>query len=55
MSIGGSNMEERIPNPEGEQTPEGKFDAGDAAASSPAELAKKREREMEETGEENAA
>jgi hypothetical protein len=55
MSIGGSNMGERTPNPESEGTPGNKPEAGDAAAGSAAEQAKEREREMEESGEENAA
>jgi hypothetical protein len=55
MSIGGSNMGERTPNPEGEETPDCKPEAGDAAARSAVEQAKEQEREMEESGEENAA
>jgi hypothetical protein len=55
MSIGGSNMGERTPNPENDETPDSKHEAGDAAAGSAAEQAKEREREMEESGEENAA
>jgi hypothetical protein len=55
MSIGGSNMGERTPNPESEGTPGNEPEAGDAAAGSAAEQAKEREREMEESGEENAA
>ena len=48
-------MRERTPNPESEETPDSKFEAGDAAAGSAAEQAKEREREMEESGEENSA
>ncbi len=51
--IGGSKMEERTPNPESEETPDSKPEAGDATGSA-AEQAKEREREMEESGEENA-
>jgi hypothetical protein len=47
-------MGERKPNPERE-TPDSKPESGDAAAGSVAEQAKKRERDMEENGEENAA
>jgi hypothetical protein len=47
-------MGERTPNPESEETPGNKPEAGDAAAGSAAEQAKEREREMEESGEENA-
>jgi hypothetical protein len=54
MSIGGSKMRERTPNPEDEETPNTKPKAGDAAAGSAAEQAKEQEREMEESGEENA-
>lgn len=53
MSIRGSNMGERTPNPESEETPDSKPEAGEAAGSA-AEQAKEREREMEESGEENA-
>jgi hypothetical protein len=53
MSIGGSKMGERTPNPESEKTPD-KPEAGDAATRSAAEEAKEHEREMEESGEENA-
>ncbi len=55
MSIGGLTMGERTPNPESDETPDSKREAGDAAAGSAAEQAKEREREMEESGEENAA
>jgi hypothetical protein len=55
VSIGGSNMEERTPDPESEETPDSKPEAGDAGAGSAAEQAKEQEREMEESGEENAA
>jgi hypothetical protein len=55
MSIGGSNMRERTPNPERKETPDSKPESGDAAAGSVAEQAKERERDMEENGEENAA
>jgi hypothetical protein len=55
MSIGGSNMEERRPNRDSEETPDSKPQAGDAASGSPAEQAKQQEREMEESGGENAA
>jgi hypothetical protein len=55
MSIGGSNMGERTPNPERKETPGSKPESGDAAAGSVAEQAKERERDMEENGEENAA
>jgi hypothetical protein len=55
ISIGGSNMEERTPNPETEERPDSKFKAGDTAAGSAAEQAKEQEREMEESGAENAA
>jgi hypothetical protein len=48
-------MEERTPNRETDETPDSKFEAGDAAAGSAAEQAKEREREMEESGAENAA
>ena len=51
----GSNMSEQTPKPEYEETEDEKPEAHDAAAGSPAEQAKKREREMEESGEENAA
>jgi hypothetical protein len=53
-SIGGSKMGERTPNPESEETRDSTPESGDAAAGSAAE-AKEREREMEESGEENAA
>jgi hypothetical protein len=53
MSIGGSNVEDRTPNPESDETPDSKPEAGDAAAGSAAEEAKEREREMVESGEEN--
>jgi hypothetical protein len=55
MSIGGSNMEERTPNPKTEETPDSKLEARAAGAGSAAEQAKEREREMEESGAENAA
>jgi hypothetical protein len=55
MSIGGSKMGEQTSNPENEETPDSKPEAGDAAAGSVAEQAKEQEREMEESGEENAA
>jgi hypothetical protein len=55
MSIGGSNMGERTPNPERGETPDSKPEPGDAAADSAAEQAKEQEREMEERGEENVA
>jgi hypothetical protein len=48
-------MQEQTPNPDTEETPDSKFEAGDAAAGSAAEQAKEQEREMEESGEENAA
>jgi hypothetical protein len=48
-------MEEGKPNPESEETRDGKPEAGDAAARSAAEQAKEQEREMEASGEENAA
>jgi hypothetical protein len=48
-------MEERTPNRETAETPDSKFEAGDAAAGSAAEQAKEQEREMEESGAENAA
>jgi len=48
-------MGERTTNPNNEETPDSKHEAGDAAAGSAAEQAKDREREMEESGEENAA
>ena len=53
--IGGPKMGERTPNPESEETPDSKPEAGDAAAGSAAEQAREQEREMEESGEENAA
>jgi hypothetical protein len=55
MRIGGSNVEDRTPNPESDETPDSKPEAGDAAAGSAAEEAKEREREMVESGEENVA
>jgi hypothetical protein len=48
-------MGERTPNPENEGTQEERPEANDAAESSSAEQAKDREREMEDSGEENAA
>jgi hypothetical protein len=48
-------MGERTTNPNNEETADSKHEAGDAAAGSAAEQAKDREREMEESGEENAA
>ncbi len=48
-------MGERTTNPNNEETPDSKHEAGDAAAGSAAEQAKEREREMEKSGEENAA
>ena len=48
-------MEERPPNPESEETPDSKHQGGDAAAGPASDQAKQREREMEESGEENAA
>jgi hypothetical protein len=44
-------MVDRTPNPESEETPDSKPEAGEGSA---AEQAKTREREMEESGEENA-
>jgi hypothetical protein len=55
MSIGGSNVGERTPNPDNDETPDGRPEAGDAAAGSAAEQAKERENEMVESGEENVA
>jgi hypothetical protein len=55
MSIGGSNTGERTPNPERGDTPDSKQEAGDAVGGSTAKQAKEQEREMEESGEENAA
>jgi hypothetical protein len=55
MRIGGSNVEDRTPNPESDETPDSKPEAGDAAGGSAAEEAKEREREMVESGEENVA
>ena len=52
MRIGGSNMDERTPEYEGDEAR--CSEAEDSAAGSAAEQAKKREREMEESGEENA-
>jgi len=43
-------MADRTPNPESEETPDSKPEAGEGSA----EQAKTREREMEESGEENA-
>ena len=54
-TIGRIDMSEQTPKPEYEETEDEKPEAHDAAAGSPAEQAKKREREMEESGEENAA
>jgi hypothetical protein len=48
-------MSEQTTKPESAETQDEKPEAHDAAAGSPAEQAKKREREMEESGEENAA
>jgi hypothetical protein len=48
-------MRERTPNPESVETQDEKPEAHDATAGSAAEQAKEREREMEESGEENAA
>ena len=48
-------MRERTPNPETEETPDSKSEAGDATAGSTAEQAKEREREMVQSGEENVA
>ena len=45
-------MGEGRPNPESEETPDSKPEAGESSA---AEQAKTREREMEESGEENPA
>ena len=47
-------MGERAPNPESEKKPDKDPQVGDAGSSA-AELAKEREREMEESGDENAA
>jgi hypothetical protein len=47
-------MGERTPNPKDEEIPDSTHEAEDAAGSA-AEQAKDREREMEESGEENAA
>jgi len=55
IRIGGSNMGEGAPNPETEETPDSRPEAGDVGAGSAAQQAKEREREMEESGEENAA
>jgi hypothetical protein len=55
MRIGGSNVGERTPNPESDETPDGRPEAGDAAEGSAAEQAKERENEMVESGEENVA
>jgi hypothetical protein len=52
MSNGGLSMGEGRPNPESEETPDSKPEAGEGSA---AEQAKTREREMEESGEENPA
>jgi hypothetical protein len=54
MKIGGSNMDERTPEAEADETRDSEPEANDLAAGSAAEQAKKREREMEESGEENA-
>ena len=54
MRIGGSNVGERTPESEGDETWDREPEAGDSAAGSAAEQAKEREREMEESGEENA-
>jgi hypothetical protein len=48
-------MRKETPNPKREETEDEKPEADEAAADSPAEQAKKRERAMEESGEENAA
>jgi hypothetical protein len=53
MRIGGSNVDERTPESEGDETRNSDAEADDSSAGS-AEQAKKREREMEESGEENA-
>jgi hypothetical protein len=55
MSIGGSKMGKQTPNPESEKTRDSKPETGDAGAGSAAEQAKEQEREMEESGKENAA
>ena len=47
-------MGERTPNPLSEKKPANDAEAGDAGSSA-AEQAKEREREMEKSGEENAA
>jgi hypothetical protein len=54
MRIGGSNVDERTPESEGDETRNSDAEADDSSAGSAAEQAKKREREMEESGEENA-
>jgi hypothetical protein len=55
MSIGGSKMGKQTPNPESEKTRDRKPETGDAKTGSAAEQAKEQEREMEESGKENAA
>jgi hypothetical protein len=53
MRIGGSNVE-RTPESDGDETRDSDVEADSSSACSAAEEAKKREREMEESGEENA-
>jgi hypothetical protein len=48
-------MSEQTTKPDSAETQDEKPEADEAAADSPAEQAKKRERAMEESGEENAA
>jgi hypothetical protein len=54
MRIGGSNVDERTPESECDETTDRETEAHESGAGSAAEQAKKREREMEESGEENA-
>jgi hypothetical protein len=54
MTIGGWNVAERTADSEGDETQDNKPEPDESGAGSPAEQAKKREREMEESGAENA-
>jgi hypothetical protein len=54
LRIGGSNVDGRTPESDGDETRESDVEADSSSAGSAAEQAKKREREMEESGEENA-
>jgi hypothetical protein len=54
MTIGASNMAERTADSEGDETQDNRPEPDESATGSAAEQAKKREREMEESGQENA-